>query len=171
MQLLINDIRQVKERRKRERRRRNKPSTQQGSIPRLSDHEDCALQLCYNRGPSCLDRNIFVSFQGGFCLKWGHFLFRWVLLGVAKKLRCKFKMVPDPRKRSSQPKEEESHDVVHPPPRLEDLVPRPPVCAIVGHIDHGKTSLLDYLRKSSIVAIEVFCMIFKNCFDLHRGLF
>ena len=74
--------------------------------------------------------------------------------GIIRKfkevLECKFNTVS----KNVTAEEERNRDVIKSPIKFEDLEPRPPVVALVGHIDHGKTTLLDRLRSSSVVDTE-----------------
>ena len=94
--------------------------------------------------------NIFASINQNIDIK--------VAIQIGKKhgfiVEQKKKEKPKPppaapaEKKASKPKTEKPED------RPEDLTIRPPIITFMGHVDHGKTSLVDYIRKTKVVAGE-----------------
>ena len=79
---------------------------------------------------------------------------RGLLIYMASKMKCKFNIVTN----KGQETDKVNLDVVHDPPRMEDLVPRPPVVAIVGHI--GKTWTIQYynfINPTVFIILNVSC--------------
>ncbi|XP_050685294.1 translation initiation factor IF-2, mitochondrial-like [Leptidea sinapis] len=75
-----------------------------------------------------------------------------IIRDIVKISGCRFKLVAKPQEENDEVENKDAYPA--PPAAPEALRPRPPVVCVMGHVDHGKTTLLDALRDTSVVDTE-----------------
>lgn len=92
--------------------------------------------------------------DGGQYNKASSIINNWkVIQDVVKKSGMRCRLVSPPNK--TETLNDRNCDAFRrPPPAPEDMKRRPPIVTVMGHVDHGKTTLLDTLRNTSVAASE-----------------
>ena len=79
---------------------------------------------------------------------------RHEILALSNIFKKKCLFISDPKSKKTKKKPTGYEFIRHSPVNMKNLIKRPPIVTIMGHVDHGKTTLLDALRNSSIVEKE-----------------